>query len=103
MQILKHTHIDLQHATYWPHVQSSGRFASKPHSRELPDELNASCIMVKYHYFFVLHVKYLGIQMKLLVPGLVSDAKNTVSYVNVNVIIIWGGNIQAPVSFITWN
>ncbi|XP_050974040.1 B-cell linker protein [Labeo rohita] len=45
MQILKHTHIDLQHATYWPHVQSSGRFASKPHSRELPDELNASCIM----------------------------------------------------------
>uniref|UniRef100_A0A8C2KVU5 Si:dkeyp-117b11.1 n=1 Tax=Cyprinus carpio TaxID=7962 RepID=A0A8C2KVU5_CYPCA len=42
---LSHTHTHLQHATYWTHIQSSGRFAFKPHSRELPDELNASCIM----------------------------------------------------------
>ncbi len=53
MQILSHTHTHLQHATYWTHIQSSGKFASKPHSRELPDELNASCIMVKYNYFYL--------------------------------------------------
>ncbi len=39
----------------------------------------------------------------LLAFELVLDATNTVLYVNINVIIIWGGNIQALVSFITWN
>lgn len=53
MQILSHTRTHLQHATYWTHIQSSGKFASKPHSRELPDELNASCIMVKYNYLYL--------------------------------------------------
>ncbi len=55
----------LQHATYWPHIQSSRRFAYRPHSRELPDEMNASHIVVKSNYLYLfheLHGKHSGIQ-----------------------------------------
>lgn len=57
--------LSLTHSTYWPHIHSSRRFASKPHNRELPDELNTSRIVVKSNYLYLfheMHDKHLVIQ-----------------------------------------